>query len=69
MNATPTSCAHTARARRTRAAGNDAAMRTMLGGAIPAQLPDGRAYWVIPPTDGDLLNAARDLALLSPAQK
>lgn len=42
-------------------------MRPMLAGALPAQLPDGRVYWVIPPTDGDLLSAARDLALLSPS--
>jgi len=65
--AAPTSCAHTARARRTWAAGNADAMRPMLAGALPAQLPDGRVYWVIPPTDGDLLNAARDLALLAPS--
>ena len=64
MTPAPTSCAPTAHARTRRAADNDAAMLPMLAGALPAQLPDGRTYWVIPPSDAALLAAARDLALL-----
>lgn len=33
---------------------------------VRAMLPDGRAYWVIPPDEAELLAAARNLASLAP---
>lgn len=35
----------------------------------PAMLPDGRAYVVVGATDGALVRAGRDLALLAPFAK